>query len=397
MATDARNQPSSSHAGPRQEHSGRRWEAGRAAALVVLLLVTALVALGAQASAYRVPDDREGTAGSPSARGTGHLAYAQKGRQWHAVVNGRDGGTDPGSDTVYREDIAPGGMTGDTSDITDPSTVLPEPPDDVPQPDPDAGDDDPGSYSGGFGGETVITAARRGNLPETAPLDSFNIVYGLAIAWNSARADVQQRAARLVEQQSGGKLYDVDIDLATAGVSSSLDLTVSPASKTVSLFYFVPGHRVTAKADVDHVSNPDVTVDFDLGLVVSLSTEGPQDERLRLESAEARVMHPDVSASGDWDYKVGRFINDVTRWVKTWGQARSIEAIVTSRLTGHSEDVGSSFGAPIAAANDAIREVVSDRGSAVAGMTPYYDHEQHRLVLRLDAPTLAPDRRARVG
>ncbi|MBA0125027.1 hypothetical protein H0B56_05680 [Haloechinothrix sp. YIM 98757] len=397
MTIDARNQPSSPHDDPPPARSGRRRAAARSVALVVLLLVTALVAPGAQASAYRVPDDRDGAEGSPSDRGTGHPAYAQKGRQWHAVLSGTDGGTDPGSDTAFREDIAPGGMTRDTTDVTDPSTVLPEPPDDVPPPDPDAGDDDPGSYSGGFGGETVITAARRGNLPETAPLDSFNVIYGFAIAWNSARADMEQRAARLVEQQSGGKLNDVDIDLATAGVASSLDLTVSPASKTVSLFYFVPGHRVTAKADVDHVSNPDVTVGFDLGLVVNLSTEGPRDEPLRLESAEARVMHPDVSTSGDLDYKLGTFINDVSRWVRTLGQARSIESIVTSRLTGHSEDVGSSFGAPIATVNDAIREVVADRGSAVGGITPYYDDDQHRLVLRLDAPAPSRDRQARVG
>lgn len=393
MTTDARNKPSRSHPSPGR--SGRHWEAARASALVTLLLVTALVAFGAPAHAYWAPDDRAGTEGTPVDSETGYLAAAQKGRQWHAVVGGSDDSPDPGSGTAYREDIAPGGMTRDTTDITDPSVVLPDPPDDVPPPDPDADEEEPGRYSGGFGGETVITAARPGGRGETPPLDSFNVLYGLSTAWNSAMDDVTRQAERLVAERSGDKLYDVTVQLAPAGVASTLDLTVVPSSERVSLFYFVPGHRLTAKADADVVNNPDVTVDFDLALIADLTTEDAPDQPLRLVSAEARVMHVDVTTSGDWSYKVGRFVNDVIRWVKTWGQARSIESIVSSRLTGHSEDAGSSLGAPVATASDAIREVIDERRSAVGGITPYYDAGEHHLVLRLDPPAPTSGRLAR--
>ncbi|WP_034271536.1 hypothetical protein [Haloechinothrix halophila] len=393
MTTDARNKPSRPH--PSSGRSGRRWERARAVALVVPLLVTALVAFGTPAHAYWAPDNREGTEGSSADRGTGYLADAQNGRQWHAVVSGSDDSPDPSSGTAYREDIAPDGMTRDTTDITDPSVVLPEPPDDVPPPDPDADEEEPGRYSGGFGGETVITAARRGGRGETPPLDSFNVLYGLSIAWNSAMDDVTREAERLVAERSGGKLYDVNVQLAPAGVASTLDLTVVPSSKRVSLFYFVPGHRITAKADADFVNNPNVTVDFDLALIANLTTEDAPDQPLRLVSAEARLMHVDVKTSGDWSYKIGRFVNDVIRWVKTWGQARSIESIVSSRLTGHSEDAGSSLGAPVATANDAICEVIDERGSAVGGITPYYDDGEHHLVLRLDPPAPTSARLAR--
>lgn len=359
--------------------SRHRRVAVRAALLVALLTVTTFVGLSERASASGMPGGVGGR--YPVDVDIDRIVDVDDGRLWQGDISD---GTES-SETASRADPAPGGMTRDTVDVTDPQAVLPDPPGDVPPPDPDS-EDEPGRYSGGFGGETVITAARQRGLPETPPLDSFNVIYGLAVAWNSAMSDVEQLAELLVAQESGGKLYDVDVRLEPAGAASWLNLTVVPSDKHVSLFYFVPGHRVTAKADVDFVDHPDVTVDFDLALIVDITTEDAPGQPLRLVSAEARVMHVNVSTSGDWSYKIGRFVSDVTRWVKTWGQARGIEQIVASRLTGHSEDLGSSLGAPIASANDAIREVIDERGSAVGGITPYYDADRHHLVLRLDPP-----------
>ncbi|GAA5107038.1 hypothetical protein GCM10025762_11490 [Haloechinothrix salitolerans] len=58
---------------------------------------------------------------------------------------------------------------------------------------------------------------------DVPPLDSFSVLYGLSTAWNSAMDDVTRQAERLVAERSGGKRYDVNVQLAPTGVASTLD------------------------------------------------------------------------------------------------------------------------------------------------------------------------------
>ncbi|MPY98308.1 MAG: hypothetical protein GEU97_09975 [Actinophytocola sp.] len=253
--------------------------------------------------------------------------------------------------------------------------VIPPPPDVDPEPDPD-----PGSYSGGWGGETAVTVHRYPYLE--SEVDSFNVKDGLEAAWNFGLRGLQTQLAQEIEAASGDKLYNVDVTLASADADSPLSLTVSPKWRSVSLFYLVGGHRMRAKVDADYVSDPTATMDFAIGLRLDLGTDTWPEEPLDLKSAEA-VMMPDangVSVDGNWTYKVG----SVLRWLKNLGNVDSVEQTIADAFTGQTSDVESSVQSPVDLLNAKLTTLINGVGGSVSTITPRYDDETYRLVLRLN-------------
>ncbi|WP_157362275.1 hypothetical protein [Haloechinothrix halophila] len=258
-----------------------------------------------------------------------------------------------------------------------------------PDGDPDA-DPDPGSYSGGWSGDTAVTVYRFPYF-ETE-VDSFNVKDGLRAAWNFGLRDLQTQLEQQIEAESGGKLYNVDVTLASADADSLLNLTVSPKWQSVSLFYLVGDHQMRAKVDADYVKNPTATMDFAIGLRLDLGTDTWPEEPLDLKSADAVVM-PDangVSVDGDWSYKVGTAV----RWLKNLGNVDSVEQTISDSFTGRTSDVESSVQTPVDLLNGDLESLINGLGEPVSAITPRYDDETYRLVLRLDTrPTVhqSPD------
>ncbi|GAA5124924.1 hypothetical protein [Haloechinothrix salitolerans] len=269
------------------------------------------------------------------------------------------------------------------TDIGD-GEIIP-PPDGDPDPDPD-----PGSYSGGWSGDTAVTVHR---FPYAeSEVDSFKVKDGLQAAWNLGLRGLETQLEQQIEAESGGTLYDVDVTLASADSDSLLNLTVSPKWKSVSLFYMVGGHQMRAKVDADYVSDPTATMDFAIGLRLDLGTDTWPEEPLDLRSAEAVVM-PDsngVNVDGDWTYTVGK----VVRWLKNLGDVDSVEQTIADGFTGRTSDVEPSVQGPVDLLNNDLESLISGLGTRVSAITPYYDDETYRLVLRLDTrPTVyqSPD------
>lgn len=284
----------------------------------------------------------------------------------------------PEAVTRQRLPLRPGMDLGD-------GEVIPPPPDG----DPDA-DPDPGSYSGGWSGDTAVTVYRFPYLE--SEVDSFDVKDGLQAAWNFGLRDLQTQLEEQIEAESGGTLYNVDVTLASADADSLLSLTVSPKWKSVSLFYMVGDHQMRAKVDADYVTNPTATMDFAIGLRLDLGTDTWPEEPLDLKSAEAVVM-PDangVSVDGDVTYKVGLAL----RWLKNLGNVDSVEQTIADGFTGRTSNVEPSVQGPVDLLNNDLATLINGLGTPVSAITPRYDDETYRLVLRLDTrPTVyqSPD------
>lgn len=285
----------------------------------------------------------------------------------------------------------------DSQRIPDNDGIPPGP--ELEPPPPGDEDPDPGSYTGGFGGSTVVTVADRFRLrpfgapSESAPVDSFNVKDGLEAAWNLGKRALETQVAEQVEAESDGKLYNVTGTFATADAASLLNLSVSPKNKTVSLFYMVGGNQLRGKVDAPWVSDPKFKMDFTVGVALNLSTAGSPDEPLELKSAQARLMSVDVDVDGNWTYTVGKAV----RWLKNLGNVRGVEETIATSFAGRSSDISSSIDTPVTILNNRLAPLM--RQHAASGMTPRYDSGNHRLVLRLDkaSPVLAKDAQIAIG